>query len=238
MPDIYISKDTKKKKPKKTALKKTKPVSRTKQTLTTVDSNKKGKSHQVLPGNNYNPLSSFYYHPDRVSFETQEGEEKVILLLRRHIVTNVPWIIGAVLMIIAPIVILPFIPILSFLPSNYQIVAVLGWYLVTTAFILENFLSWFFNVNLITDERIVDIDFHNLIYKEVSDAKIDKIQDTTYNMGGVARTMFNYGDVFIQTAAEVPTFEYLAVPQPDKVVKILKDLMQQEEQEKIEGRVR
>ncbi len=238
MPDIYISQDTEKKKPKKTVPKKTKPVNKTKQTQTTVDTKKKGKSRHSLPGHSHNPLSSFCYHPDRVSFEIQDEEEKVILLLRRHIITNVPWTIGAVLMIIAPIVILPFIPILSFLPSNYQVVAVLGWYLVTTAFILENFLSWFFNVNLITDERIVDIDFHNLIYKEVSDAKIDKIQDITYNMGGVVRTMFNYGDIFIQTAAEVPTFEYLAVPQPDKVVKILKELMQQEEQEKIEGRVR
>ena len=52
-----------------------------------------------------------------------------------------------------------------------------------------------FNVYIVTDERIIDIDFYNLIYKEVSDANIDKIQDVTYKMGGVVRTLFNYGDV-------------------------------------------
>ena len=39
------------------------------------------------------------------------------------------------------------------------------WYLILAAFIFEEFLGWFFNVNIITDERIVEVDFHNLIYR-------------------------------------------------------------------------
>jgi len=157
--------------------------------------------------------------------------------LRRHPITNVAWMLIVVLMIFAPLV-LSIFPLLSFLPGNFQFIAVLVWYLITMAFILENFLTWFFNVNIITDERIIDIDFHNLIYKEVSDCKIDKIQDVTYKMGGVTRTIFNYGDVYIQTAAEVPAFEFLAVPKPNKVARVLQDLMIEEEKEKLEGRVR
>jgi hypothetical protein len=57
-------------------------------------------------------------------------------------------------------------------------------------------------------------------------------------MGGVVRTIFNYGDVLIQTASEVPNFEFLAVPKPDQVVKVLQDLRIEEQQEAIEGRVR
>ena len=57
-------------------------------------------------------------------------------------------------------------------------------------------------------------------------------------MCGVVRTFLNYGDVYIETAGEVPAFEFLAVPRPDKVTKILQNLQIQEEQEKIEGRVR
>ena len=70
------------------------------------------------------------------------------------------------------------------------------------------------------------------------DANIDKIQDVTYKMGGVIRTLFNYGDVMIQTASEVPNFDFLAVPYPDKVAKVLQDLRTEEQQEAIEGRVR
>lgn len=222
MPDIFISGSSEKSKEKKDRTVAKKP--------------RKIPKHK-LKGHSHNPLSAYCYFPDKVDFETRERKEKVVLLLRRHPITNLAWILAAVLMIFAPLVLSVF-PILSFLPSNFQFVAVLGWYLITTAFVLENFLTWFFNVNIITDERIVDIDFHNLIYKEVSDCKIDKIQDVTYKMGGVARTIFNYGDVYIQTAAEVPTFEFLAVPKPARVARVLRDLMIEEEKEKLEGRVR
>ncbi len=196
-----------------------------------------GESKHKLPGHRHSPLAAFCYYPDGVNFETKERQEKVILLLRRHPITNVPWIVTAILLLLAPQV-LDFFPILAFLPDRFQFIAVIGWYLITTAFILENFLNWFFNVNIITDERIIDIDFHNLIYKEVSDAKVEQIQDKTYNMGGVIRTIFNYGDVSIQTAAEKREFDFSAVPKPDLVVRILNDLLIEEEQEKIDGRVR
>ena len=221
MPDIFISgKEEKPKKKKDSIAKKPKKVSKHK-----------------LKGHSHDPLAAYCYFPDKVDFETRERKEKIVLLLRRHPITNVAWILIVILMIFAPLTLSVF-PILSFLPSNFQFIAVLVWYLITTAFVLESFLTWFFNVNIITDERIVDIDFHNLIYKEVSDCKIDNIQDVTYKMGGVVRTIFDYGDVYIQTAAEVPAFEFLAVPKPSKVARVLQDLIIEEEKEKLEGRVR
>lgn len=222
MPDIFISGKKEKSKEKRD-----KPV---------VKKPQKASKHKPK-GHNNNPLAAYYHFPDKVDFETKERKEKVVLLLRRHPVTNVAWILITALMILAPLTLSVF-PLLSFLPSNFQSIAVLGWYLITTAFALENFLTWFFNVNIITDERIVDIDFHNLIYKEVSDCKIDNVQDVTYKMGGVVRTIFNYGDVYIQTAAEIPAFEFLAVPKPSKVARVLQDLIIEEEKEKLEGRVR
>jgi cell division protein FtsL len=120
--------------------------------------------------------------------------------------------------------VLPSFPIIAFLPENFQAVAVIFWYLITFAFILESFLVWFFNASIVTNRRIVDIDFHNLIYKEVSDTEHDQIQDVTYKMGGAVRTIFNYGDVYVQTASEVPNFEFLAVPKPDEVAKLLQEL--------------
>ena len=50
--------------------------------------------------------------------------------------------------------------------------------------------------------------------------------------------MFNYGDVLIQTAAEIPEVEFEAVPMPDLVAKVLRELRIEEEVEKLEGRVR
>lgn len=174
-------------------------------------------------------LSAFSLYPDHIDFESRAKEEKVVLFLRQHIIVNVKWVLAAVIMIFVPTIAAVF-RAFSSLPTGFELVITLSWYLVTLAYAFENFLNWYFNVYIVTNMRIVDVDFHNLIYKQVSDANLDKIQDVTYNMGGVARTIFNYGDVFIQTASEVSEFDFLAVPNPDRVVKIINDFIKKDEE--------
>jgi len=89
----------------------------------------------------------------------------------------------------------------------------------------------------VTDERVVDVDFKSLVYKNISEAKIDKIEDVTYRQGGLIQSFFDFGTVAIQTAAEKREFEFELVSQPSRLAKILNRLIVQEEQEKIEGRV-
>lgn len=232
MPNIFVAKSAEKKNKK--------PV----KTPNNPSLKKKGKKKRLSAKpfrerrrRNVHPLLAYSYMPKNVDFVTRESEEKIILLLRRHPITNVGWVLISVAMLFAPAVLNVF-PILDFLPERFKFIAVLMWYLITMAFIIENFVSWFFNVNIITDERIIDIDFMNLIYREISEASLDRVQDVTTRMGGVTRAVFNYGDVMIQTAAEVQDIEFLAIPRPDKVAKILRELQVEEETEKIEGRVR
>ncbi len=173
-------------------------------------------------------MSSFRLYPKDIDFESRSKDERVILLLRQHIAVNFNWILMTVAMVFVPVVAKAF-GIFESLPSGFELVITMAWYLVTMAFAFENFLSWYFNVYIVTNERIVDVDFHNLIYKQVSDTELNNIQDVTYNMGGVARTILNYGDVFIQTASEVSEFDFSAVPDPARVVKILNDLIEKDE---------
>lgn len=203
----------------------------------TIKSPKVQTLYKDKPSHHVSPLSAFAEMPLKVNFETQDNEEKIILLLRKHFITNISWIIMSVILFLTPLFVTD-LALFDDVPDNFMFVFVLIWYLISIAYTLESFLTWFFNVYIVTDERIIDIDFYNLIYKEVSDANIDKIQDVTYKMGGAIRTVFNYGDVLIQTASEVPNFEFDAVPRPDKVARILQDLRIEEQQETIEGRVR
>lgn len=174
-------------------------------------------------GGGYHRLSSFIFYPDHVDFETREKEEKVVLLLRQHPIVNLKWILIAVLFLFVPSVV-KYFGVLESLPVGFELVIMLAWYLVTMAYALENFLSWYFNVYFVTNKRVIDVDFYNLIDKKVSDASIDKIQDVSYTSFGVPRMLFNYGNVTIQTAAEISEFEFEAVPNPEKVVKIIDDL--------------
>lgn len=182
-------------------------------------------------------LRTFNLLPKMVKFETQEKKEQILVLLRQHWATQISWLLIAFMMVFVPIGLI-FIPVLSFLPGNYQFMAIVIWYLLVLAFVYEKFITWFFHVFIITDERVIDVDFYNLLYKEVSEAKIDNIEDVTYRQGGVARAMLNYGDVEIQTAGEKAEFKIENVPEPHKVAKILNELKLEEEHEKIVGRVR
>ncbi|HUW21169.1 MAG TPA: PH domain-containing protein [Candidatus Bathyarchaeia archaeon] len=183
------------------------------------------------------PLSAFISAPKNWSFETQEKDEEIILILRNHWITNIGWVALSVLLTVLPgflLILLPF----GFLPLRFKVMAILLWYLFLGGFIFQHFLGWFFNVFIITDERIIDFDFYGLIYKEISDAKTEDIQDVTYRVGGFLRNLFNFGDVFIQTAAEQARFEFYNVPDPGRVAKILRELISEEEIEKLEGRAR
>ncbi|MBU1085211.1 MAG: PH domain-containing protein [Candidatus Beckwithbacteria bacterium] len=194
-------------------------------------------AERLVKQKNGSKLKMFNILPRKVKFETQEAKEVILVLLRQHWMTQISWIVTAGVMVLMPIS-LVWIPIISFMPSNFQVMAVMMWYLLTIAFVYEKFITWFYHVFIITDERVIDVDFYNLLYKEVSEAKIDNIEDVTYRQGGVARAMFNYGDVEMQTAGERQEFKIENVPEPHRVVKILNELKLEEEHEKIMGRVR
>ncbi len=178
-------------------------------------------------------LSAFMSYPDNVHFDTQATEERIILFLRKHWITNIPWLLMTFFLFAAPSVIFPFIVgqgLLSLLPANFIIVLSLFWYLAVFGFAFVNFISWYFNVYIVTNERIIDVDFLQLLYKQMSSARIERVQDLTYKLGGVVRALFDFGDVFIQTAGEEPNFDFEAVPHPEQVVRTLSELTEKRQE--------
>lgn len=200
------------------------------------DLNKK-KKLRLPPATSSHLWSAFIPHPSRIRFDTQDKEEEIILLLRAHPITNLPWVALAAMMIGASFLVLKFVN-LNFIPGNFILISFLSWYLLTFAFAFSQFLRWFFGVFIITDERVIDIDFPNLLFRSIAQTKIDKIQNVSIKTGGYIRSLFDYGDVLIQSAEAVPQIKFEAVPNPERVAEVLDQLMLEEEQEKIDGRTR
>ena len=174
-------------------------------------------------------MAAFVERPHKTRFETQTHDEEVILLLRRHWFTNLPWIFLALVMLFVP----PFVFQLNLLgsldtaqiPLRFQLVGTLVWYILTLGFAFESFLMWYFNVLLITTRRIVDIDFWGLLHKSVAETTLSHVQDVTHEVGGFWRTVLNFGHVYVQTAAEVPRIEFRDVPRPNIVHKKIIELI-------------
>ncbi len=172
--------------------------------------------------------SSFCYFPKNVKFLNQESDEEIILLIRRRFIVNVPWIAAGILFAIIGPILFPFI--ISSLPINsisfFQQTLMLSLYLlIVFGFLLTKFTLWYFHVGIVTNKRIKDIDIHGVLFKDIAETRINLIQDVKYSQIGFLPSLFNFGDVFIQTAGSEPNIEFDKAPMPSKVAKIIGDML-------------
>lgn len=175
-----------------------------------------------------NIFGAFFEKPKGVYFATQEPGEKIIFVLRRAFVTNFPWIIFGFLGLLLPTLYMNYVsnnPNVSLIqPAKFETTLIITWYVIVIIYTLESFITWYFNVYIVTDRRVVDIDFTPLFSKRVSETTYDKVEDTSFSMNTIFQTFFNYGDVFLQTAAEKREFEFIKVPKPARVQDVISDL--------------
>lgn len=184
-----------------------------------------------------NPLKSYIPKPKKISFEIQDRDEKIILVLRQHPITQVKSIFVLVFSFLFVPWLLRVAGLMAFLPDQFKLAFYSFLVVLFIGMAFRYFLLWFFNVYIITDERIIDVDFLSMVYKNISTAKIENIEDITKQTSGIIASLFDHGTILIQTAATKNEFEFEHVPHPAKVVKLLNELVIEEEREKIEGRV-
>lgn len=164
-----------------------------------------------------------YLTNPKIKFETYEPTEKIFLLVRSHPFTQIYWIINVFVILLfiffIDSVVLSYLNVIQMLFLNIFAI------IFTLSYIWFNFLNWYFNVGIITNKRVVDIDFFNILYKEITVARLDKIQDVTTKSGGFIEAFFDYGTIYVQTAGTEANVEFADVPMPSQVVQIINNLL-------------
>ncbi len=168
-------------------------------------------------------FSAFRAYPENITFENKDKEEKIILMLRQHPIINLVWIVVSAVIFLCPFV-LQTIGFFSMFPPGYRLVIQMVFILISFVYAIEGFYKWYFNVFFITNKRVMDVDFYNIINRKVTDAELKNIQDVTYMTSGAIGTVFKFGNVLVQTASEIPELIFLRVPDPEKVANVLDDL--------------
>lgn len=187
------------------------------------------KKEDAKPSHPVGLFHSFCEYPTGVRFKNQQDDEEINLFLRRHFITNVPWIVIALLLLIAPPIVIPFIvlvtPIALPLTTQAQTTLLVFYYIIIFGYILVNFLHWFYNIGIVTDRTVVDLDYSEIVNVNVATTKVSQIEDVVYQQNGFLQPLFNYGDVFVQTAGEKKEFEFLRIPNPERAVTIIRNLI-------------
>ena len=102
------------------------------------------------------------------------------------------------------------------------------YYLSCWIFLFAAFLDYYLDTWIITNDRLLNIEQEGVFSRTISELDLYKIQDATSEMKGVLPSLFDYGNVHIQTAGETKRFELEQVPNPHEVRKLIMDLAEED----------
>jgi membrane protein YdbS with pleckstrin-like domain len=167
------------------------------------------------------------FFPKDVKFVRKEKDEEIILVTRRHWTAYITHIIISL--------ILPVIPtILLFLSSNnpeiYGVSTIYIGLFIATIVVSINILvtaivQWFYNVSIITDKRILSLHVVNIFQHQYTEILWTKIQDVSHDSVGLLSSIFDIGNIYIDTAGEGVDLILKFVPKPRDVQDVIDNLV-------------
>lgn len=149
--------------------------------------------------------------------------EYIILYVHRHWIILFASVMKSLTLIWVPLVI--YLVLVYQGMFNWQglsgLLFILGsslFYLYIWLFLFNSLLDHYLDVWIVTNERIINVEQINLFSRLISEKQLDKMQDITVIAKGFWPTIFNYGDVYIQTAGSMERFIFRQVANPRKIV--------------------
>lgn len=152
--------------------------------------------------------------------------EKIEKVLRRHWFTFVPVILLFIALGLAP----GFVYYI-FINTNdvldvvvYKEIAVLFvsvYYLFLYSLFFALFIDFHLDMWIISNDRLIDVNQKGLFSRMVTEVDLYLIQEITSEQHGLFGHIFNYGDVYIQTAGAMPRVVFMDVKNPHGIRNLL-----------------
>lgn len=173
----------------------------------------------------------FAYFPQPV-FSDQRDTERVFVITRRHIIDFLQSLAILSVLVILPIIIGAVFgsSIVLFMQSNpaywgdLVILSLMIYFLMLIMFFMTSWIGFYYNLLIITDERIVEITQRGFFSRETYELTYDQIEDVDFTSRGLLATYFDAGDIEIQTAGPKRNFFIRKAPKPHIIGAIIHDL--------------
>lgn len=141
------------------------------------------------------------------TFIKQKPYEKIEYVLRRHPFTFLPMLLLLGILLLVPAA--GYILINGLFPEFFVHPVIFPILILSTStyvlsiflFIFAQFIDFYLDVWIVTNDRIIDIEQFNLFSRTVSELDLFRIQDITTDVHGFFPTLLDYGDVTIKTAS-------------------------------------
>lgn len=183
----------------------------------------------IVPDREGSDWGGLLLRPDKVSFETQNADEQIYILMRRHWVTNVGWIFNAALYATLPFIIALVLTVLSinlFGVLGIRLTTLIGaaYYSVLLTYTVKHIVDWYFNMFIVTNERVLDYDFVTFTSRQVVESALENIGDVKEKSIGFLADFFNFGNVEVFSDAERNIIIFNSIPKPTLVRDKVSDL--------------
>lgn len=182
------------------------------------------------------PLSSLASFPANICIDGQNPNEYVLLFVREHkIILVINIFLYAIIMFLPQIlrwlvgsldqnIFGSYLHTQTFFGSNWWIVINIAWFSYILTGYFNIFFRWFYNINLLTTERFMDIDFEGIFSNRIETASIKDVEDAKDTQVGLLQSLFNMGDITILTASGGTIFNLDNVPKAHKIRDFIMDV--------------
>lgn len=160
----------------------------------------------------------------------QKDYEKIIYHLRRHPIIFLKNLLLFLGLAATPLVFYIFMSnsFAGIMENNLArlVLTILAsiYYLSIILITFTQFVDYYLDNWIVTNDRVLNIEQHALFGRTMSELDLYNIQDVTSEIKGILPTLFNYGEVYIQTAGEKTRFIFEHVLNPHEIRNRILDL--------------
>ena len=91
------------------------------------------------------------------------------------------------------------------------------WVLVGWTLYFKFWTLYWLDIWVVTDRRLIDIDYRRLFDRDIAILRLDKLQDVTVRVQGLLGNLLKYGSVSVQTAGESREFVIDQIANPESL---------------------
>jgi hypothetical protein len=133
-------------------------------------------------------------------FDDQFDDEEVLFVFRKHpIVMRKGIIVWAVAILIGPLTEMLLLALHKEVTPQSYYLALLGSFIFSLIVFSPWYLSWYFSVFIITNQRLIQITQKGLFHRSVVDMGLSQIQMVNYEIAGLQETLLGFGTIMMQT---------------------------------------
>lgn len=152
-------------------------------------------------------------------------EEKIIVGIRKHWFVFFLEVFGLFIAAAVPIIIAVFTD--NMFPKlvasvgqttfeNLALFAIAAWLIVLSIAFFVIFTTYYLDMLVVTNQRLIDIDQISLFARDIATAPLQNIEDIKVESLGIFATIFKFGNLHIQTAAESKEILIRGIRHPER----------------------